>query len=94
MIDPKEEYKVWGWMITDLNLRASQLSAYALLYEESNGGKLKVNETVSHISEMIGRSNKSASMALCQLEARGLIRTAKSETGVEVEVLSCGSYPG
>lgn len=89
MIYPKDQYKVCVWMITDLNLRASQLTAYAVIYAYTTPCENYVN--VPFISEMIGRSRKTVVYALERLEEKGLVFLGRDSNGIPNCATTCAT---
>ena len=66
-------YTVAGWMLTDLNLKGNELTAYAVVYGFSQISDHRFHGSVNYLAEWMGVSASTATRALKSLVEKGLL---------------------
>ena len=74
MINPTNFYTVQGWMLADLNLKGTELAAYAIIYGFSQDGKSEYAGSSAYLCEWLGCTKKTALTTLAALTEKGYLK--------------------
>ena len=73
MINPNQYYSVQGWMLSDLRLKGTALTAYAIIYGFSQDGSSEFTGSASYLAEWMGCSRSTVMDTLKKLVDTGLL---------------------
>lgn len=73
MVRPNNFYVVHGWMLTDLELKGSELQLYAIIYGFTQTDGQKFKGSLQYLADWTGTTRRSVMMRLQSLVERGLL---------------------
>lgn len=77
-VKPSNYFEVQGWMLTDLNLRGTDLMIYAIIYGFSQYEGQSFTASLQYLMDWTNSSRRTVIYALNSLLERGLIRKKES----------------
>lgn len=88
MIKNEKEYRVYGWMITSLKLKNSELLVYAALYHLTDNGQTDYDGSIGLVAELAGCCRSTVHRVLTTFIEKGLVeRLSESPNSAKYRII-------